>query len=109
MTYIAIAVFALVVFMLSGCGIIALCQAADDKPKEMPMNQLMRIIQTKPGDGLAVGIRRAFIVSIEHGPTCLIHLGIPVVVTADGTPYEHEARWRETAKLYQRREVCNGK
>jgi hypothetical protein len=73
------------------------------------VNKLMRVIQTMPGDSLATGVRRAWIVSVEHGPTCLIHHGVPLTVSQEKTPYEHEARWRETAKMYERREVCQGK
>jgi hypothetical protein len=75
----------------------------------MQRTKLMRVVQVQPGEGLETAIRRAWIIALEHGPTVAIHLGIPVVVSAEGTPYEHEQKWRATAKLYQRREVCNGK
>lgn len=111
MTILAIVVAALVFFMLAGCAIIGLCEMADSKPQQetKPMSKSMRVIQTIPGDSLATGIRRAFIVSIEHGPTVLIHQGVPITVSEHSTPYEAEKRWTATAAMYERREVCNGK
>jgi hypothetical protein len=73
------------------------------------VNKLMRCIQTMPGDSLQAGIRRAFVLSIEHGPVVMIHQGIPIVVSEYITPHEAEKRWTATGKMYQRREVCEGK
>ena len=104
-----LAAIALLGFMLAGCATIALCQAADEKPQQetKPMSKLMRVVQCEPGAGLDTAIRRAWMVAQEHGPTIAVHLNIPVVVSADSTQYEAEQRWRATARLYERRDVCN--
>jgi hypothetical protein len=103
-SYLCLLGFAVV--FLAGASLLAWL-GEDEKPmEEKPME--MRFLRTKPGEGLVTCILRGMQLAREHGPTCCVHLGVPVVVTAEGQPEQHERRWRETAKLYQRGEVCKG-
>lgn len=75
-----------------------------DKPRPST-----RFVTTLPGDSLALGIRRAFILSSEYDAVCLLHDGTPVMVTFDSDVYSVEAEWRQTRAIQQARRVCNGK
>jgi hypothetical protein len=83
----------------------------DEKPMEdvTVVNKLHRIVQTQPGDTLRDGIRRAFVLSHEYGAVCLLHQGVPVMVSEFSTPDEATKKWTETGKLYSRGEICSGK
>lgn len=109
---------AAVAFLFAGVAIVSLCNAADENKRRAVLDHLdrlrrekekrMRIIQTNEGDTLRDGIRRAFVLSHEHGPTCLIHDGTPIIVCWESTPQGCEAEWSATRKVQLSRRECNG-
>jgi hypothetical protein len=103
--------WALGIVAFAATGALLLWWLGEDEPvrEVKAVSKLMRCVQTTSGDTLRDGIRRAFVLSHEHGAVCLLHQGVPVIVSEFSTPERSEKHWQDTARLYERREVCPGK